>query len=239
LVLIRSWLIVAFSLCLITQAAANRANAGVSAQSAPGISILSGGRIAIRGGASATMIVSSEALLGGRTPCPGIGEASAGSEVVTIGSDPQTTYRTFMRVANWLEDCGVHNLLVTGRIAVDQTLVARVVTVGVQMGGLGPVVVPCRPVPRGEQPICPKRKAPTYVSLQQDGLILWGSLGRMPTSLGDLAADLPKSLGSENPTDERVLLRADSSVTYAQFIQVLDQLNRDGYTRIGLINENL
>jgi biopolymer transport protein ExbD len=230
----------ALALCPIAHAGTSTATAKSPTQ--PSVSVIIGrdGRIAIGERASPdAMIVSSEALREGRIACPGFGDASASAEEVTIGSDPQAEYVSFMRVANWLEDCGVHNLRVVRQGAVDRVSARRGVAVDMQPGAL--FAIPCAGPARPGAPLtCPKRKVLTYVSLRQDeSLVIWGGTGEIRTDLGDLAGDLPKALGSDSPTAERVFIRADAHVTYDQFTQVLDQLNRDGYTRIGLINEDL
>ena len=47
------------------------------------------------------------------------------------------------------------------------------------------------------------------------------------------------SLGVANPTNERIFIRADRHVRYRQFMDVINQLQLDGYYKIGLIAENL
>ena len=57
------------------------------------------------------------------------------------------------------------------------------------------------------------------------------------SKFGDLAVDIPKALASDNPTPEPILVKADLRVPYPQFVRLLDELNRDGYSDLGLINE--
>ncbi len=57
--------------------------------------------------------------------------------------------------------------------------------------------------------------------------------------MAQLASDLPASLGVANPTNERIFIRADRHVRYRQFMDVINQLQLDGYYKIGLIAENL
>ena len=47
------------------------------------------------------------------------------------------------------------------------------------------------------------------------------------------------SLAVANPTNERIFIRADRHVRYRQFMDVINQLQLDGYYKIGLIAENL
>jgi len=208
--------------------AATRLVVGASDYSQPDVSISHDGRVAIRESASpSAVIISSDALRAGQATCHGFGEESAAARGVIIGSDPRASYAFFMRVANWLEDCGVRELHIVGQVAV-----------ALRMGGLGGPG-PCTASPEPDAPICPKE--PAYISLNEDGsLVVVGRSGMtLRTSLGGLAGALRKAVASDNPTAERVLVRADAGVTFAQFARALEQLSHDGYTRIGLINEDL
>ena len=64
-----------------------------------------------------------------------------------------------------------------------------------------------------------------------------------PTSLDTLPADLPAAMASKgvtgNYTDERVFIRADADVEYADFMAVLNVLQYNGYFKVGLINEDI
>ena len=91
-----------------------------------------------------------------------------------------------------------------------------------------------------------KEKPPTFISLQE-GDHIYVSFGKTeirPSSLEQLKVDLPTSLRLSkpelvNPTTERVFIRADRKVRYRSFMDVINQLQRDGYYKIGLIAENL
>jgi biopolymer transport protein ExbD len=79
-------------------------------------------------------------------------------------------------------------------------------------------------------------KKPTYISLQKGGHIFITST---PTTLGGLAGDLSRALDVPNPQNEVVLIRADRDVKYADFMAVVNQLQTDGFYKVGLITENL
>ncbi|MGH6987480.1 MAG: biopolymer transporter ExbD [Caulobacteraceae bacterium] len=84
-------------------------------------------------------------------------------------------------------------------------------------------------------------KPPTFISIQDDGQ-LYVSFGKSqirPSSMDRLGADLAASLGVPNPTSQRVFIRADKHVKYGLFMNVINQLQIDGYYKIGLITENL
>ena len=84
-------------------------------------------------------------------------------------------------------------------------------------------------------------KPPTFISIQDTGQIFvsFGKNEIRPSSMERLGADLAGSLGVANPTNERVFIRADRHVRYRQFMDVINQLQLDGYYKIGLIAENL
>ena len=86
-----------------------------------------------------------------------------------------------------------------------------------------------------------KDKPPTFISIQDSGLIYvsFGKTDIRPTTMDALAKDLAASLAVPNPTNERIFIRADRHVRYRQFMDVINQLQRDGYYKIGLISEDL
>jgi biopolymer transport protein ExbD len=85
------------------------------------------------------------------------------------------------------------------------------------------------------------QKPPTFISIQDTGQIFvsFGKSEIRPSSMGRLGVDLAASLAVPNPTNERVFIRADRHVRYRQFMDVINQLQLDGYYKIGLIAENL
>ena len=96
-------------------------------------------------------------------------------------------------------------------------------------------------LPPATPPKDDKSKPPTFISIQDSGQIYvsFGKDAIRPSSMNALATDLPLSLGVPNPTNERIFIRADRHVRYRQFMDVINQLQHDGYYKIGLISENL
>ena len=82
----------------------------------------------------------------------------------------------------------------------------------------------------------PTDKKPTYISIQEGEKIY---LVDTPTDLTRLGADLFTRLGGPDPKNETVLIRADRAVKYREFMDVVNQLQTDGYYKIGLISEDL
>ncbi|HEY3798061.1 MAG TPA: biopolymer transporter ExbD [Caulobacteraceae bacterium] len=89
-------------------------------------------------------------------------------------------------------------------------------------------------------------KPPTYISIDNAGnLYVSYATGPQSTTLkpvpnlDGIAPALAASLAVPNPTDQRVFIRADMHVHYRRFMDVLNQLQTDGYFKIGLISEEV
>ena len=96
-------------------------------------------------------------------------------------------------------------------------------------------------IPPATPPKNDNSKPPTFISINDSGQIYvsFGKNDIRPSSMAMLPYDLAKSLGVPNPTNERIFIRADRHVPYGQFMQVVNQLQLDGYYKVGLIAENL
>ncbi|ESQ88443.1 biopolymer transporter ExbD [Asticcacaulis sp. AC460] len=79
-------------------------------------------------------------------------------------------------------------------------------------------------------------KTPTFISIEGPGELY---ISGQRTSLTTLDADLRMALQSDHPTEERVLVRGRADIQYDAFMDVLNELNAHGYTRIGLMNEDI
>jgi biopolymer transport protein ExbD len=110
-------------------------------------------------------------------------------------------------------------------------VVAPIATVSIRLD-----LPPAKPPPPTEH-----MKPPTFISIQDSGQIFvsFGATDIRPTSMDRLAADLAASLGVPNPTSQQVFIRADRHVRYRQFMDVINQLQLDGYFKVGLIAEDL
>ncbi len=96
-------------------------------------------------------------------------------------------------------------------------------------------------IPPATPPKNDNSKPPTFISINDSGQI-YVSFGKgdiRASSMTRLVYDLPSALGVSNPTNERVFIRADRHVKYGEFMAVINQLQLDGYYKIGLIAENL
>jgi biopolymer transport protein ExbD len=93
-------------------------------------------------------------------------------------------------------------------------------------------------VPRNTQE---KPDPPTFISLQNNGEIFIGKgeEATVPTTLETLGADLAGRGLRPSPSEDRVFVRAQSEVTYDQFMAALNNLQDNGFYTIGLINEDI
>ncbi len=96
---------------------------------------------------------------------------------------------------------------------------------------------PATPPPPDAKPV-----EPTFISIQKDGGIY---IAEQQTQLDRLAVDLEARMRNNDPTmtgpanEERVMIRADADVLYNDFMAVVNQLQTDGFYKVGLINEDL
>jgi biopolymer transport protein ExbD len=77
---------------------------------------------------------------------------------------------------------------------------------------------------------------PTYVTLQADGRL---AIGATPTTLATLPADLIRAVGTTNPKAQRVYIRAERTVRYRAFMEVMNRLKASGFSQVDLVNEDL
>jgi len=95
-------------------------------------------------------------------------------------------------------------------------------------------------LPPAQAPKDPTDKKPTFLSIRKGGqtFIVAQDNTQEVTDLSALSSILAPKLGA-NPTDQTVLIRADRDVRYKEFMAVVNQLQRDGYYKVGLISEDL
>ena len=83
----------------------------------------------------------------------------------------------------------------------------------------------------------PKTK-PTFISIQKDGQIYLTGEAPRKTSLDSLGSDLQAVLHVPDARSQAILIRADRDVEYDKFMNVVNQLETDGYYKIALIVED-
>ena len=81
-------------------------------------------------------------------------------------------------------------------------------------------------------------KEPGYITIQDSGSIF---LADSQTSIETLAADVCTALGGGFPAckEERVFVRAQPEVKYNQFMEVMNDLQKNGFYKVGLLNEDI
>jgi len=89
-------------------------------------------------------------------------------------------------------------------------------------------------------PNAPKPKEPVFISIQESGALF---IADKQTSLDNLEFDLDAKFNATDQAgpkdDQRVMIRADADVLYADFMGVLNQLQTAGWYKVGLINEDI
>ena len=97
-------------------------------------------------------------------------------------------------------------------------------------------------LPPAITPKNPDQKKPTFLSITKGGVIYivaQDTTQRVP-GLDQLIPMLAPKLTGDGPVQERtVLIRADRDVRYKEFMGVVNQLQREGYYKVGLISEEL
>jgi len=92
-------------------------------------------------------------------------------------------------------------------------------------------------LPISEQPPTPvPPKPPVFISVQQYGRVY---IGDREVDLATLNSEVAKALASADPTEERLMIRADRAVKYGEFMGVMNTLQGGGYYKVGLISEAL
>ena len=79
-------------------------------------------------------------------------------------------------------------------------------------------------------------KEPVYVTVQTSGELF---IADRRTTMATLAADVCAAIGGDHCTDERVFVRAQPDVTYDRFMTVMNDLQTNGFTQVGLLNEDI
>ena len=97
-------------------------------------------------------------------------------------------------------------------------------------------------LPPAQAPKNQDQKKPTFISIRKGGetYIIAASDTQKVGDLAQLSSVLaPRLGGTGSPQDQTVLIRADRDVRYKEFMAVVNQLQRDGYYKVGLISEDL
>jgi biopolymer transport protein ExbD len=93
-----------------------------------------------------------------------------------------------------------------------------------------PIVLPQAVAPPAANP--PK---PIYVSIQPSGSLY---LMNSRTSLATMGDDLRKQIGKRDPEKERIFIRADKDTLYREFMNVMNELQDQGFYSVALVGED-
>ncbi len=81
----------------------------------------------------------------------------------------------------------------------------------------------------------PIRK-PVFISIMGPDLIY---IGARKTSPAMLISDVTAALNSADPHAQRILVRGDKDIQYSDFVKVLNELQQNGFHKVGLVNEDI
>ncbi|ANF54657.1 biopolymer transporter ExbD [Brevundimonas diminuta] len=93
-----------------------------------------------------------------------------------------------------------------------------------------PVTLPRAVAPPAQNP--PK---PVFISIQNGGEV-W--IGDFRTTVGSLGDDLKVQIGTRDPEQERIFIRADQQTRYGDFMQVMNALQDNGFYSVALVGED-
>lgn len=77
---------------------------------------------------------------------------------------------------------------------------------------------------------------PFYISIQGDGDVFLGDAKMDPPD--GVGAELTRQIGSRNPAEERIYIRADQQTRYGDFMQVMNSLQDNGFYSVALVGED-
>lgn len=81
----------------------------------------------------------------------------------------------------------------------------------------------------------PNPPKPVYISIQSNGALY---IGDSATDLSALGDDIRSTIGSRNPSKERIFIRADKDVLYGEFMGVMNMLQDNGFYSVALVGED-
>lgn len=156
--------------------------------------------------------------------------------------DRPIKYYEFMMAANLLQDCKIYNIVILGWLG-DGKLSRRIV---IPLDQRPPTTssIQAPPIiqdPGQESRIILEPPRMTVVSIEKEGEIqVWSTMGYSATSsLPNLRSDVLKADKTSESALPKIFLRADAPVPFDSLLAVLDQLNRDGFHDLHLINEDV
>jgi biopolymer transport protein ExbD len=77
---------------------------------------------------------------------------------------------------------------------------------------------------------------PIYISIKKDGDVY---LGNDQVDIDQVGVELNSQIGTRNPAEERIFIRADKKVRYGTFMQVMNQLQDNGFYSVALVGTEI
>lgn len=90
-------------------------------------------------------------------------------------------------------------------------------------------------LPRAVAPPAPNPPKPVFISIQNGGEVYVGDFRTSVDTLGD---DLKVQIGTRDPEQERIFIRADQQTRYGDFMQVMNALQDNGFYSVALVGED-
>lgn len=90
-------------------------------------------------------------------------------------------------------------------------------------------------LPRAVAPPAPNPPKPVFISIQNGGEV-W--IGDFRSTVGSLGDDLKVQIGTRDPEQERIFIRADQQTRYGDFMQVMNALQDNGFYSVALVGED-
>jgi len=78
---------------------------------------------------------------------------------------------------------------------------------------------------------------PFYISIQGDGDVFLGDM-KMQGGASEVGGVLTSQIGSRDPQQERIYIRADKKTRYGDFMQVMNSLQDNQFYSVALVGED-
>lgn len=90
-------------------------------------------------------------------------------------------------------------------------------------------------LPIAVAPVTENPPKPVFISINTAGDVF---IGDGQSSFDSLGADLTSAIGSRDPTNERIFIRADEQTRYGDFMQAMNSLQDSGFYSVALVGED-
>jgi biopolymer transport protein ExbD len=91
-------------------------------------------------------------------------------------------------------------------------------------------------LPVAAAPQTPNPPKPIYISIQHTDRVF---IGDFPVDIEQVGVELNKQIGTRNPAEERIFIRADKRTRYGTFMRVMNTLQDEGFYSVALVGEDI